>query len=94
MCSNCHIRDKAARKTQGLFECNNCNRVRTTNADYNCAMNILQRGLILSSLGGFLTYHKPQVIVDRNKMITKELTYFSGGRMSENIKLRSNACHF
>jgi putative transposase len=71
-CFNCHIRDKAARKTQGLFECDNCKIVRT-NADYNGSMNILQRGLgILSSPGGFLTYPKPSVIVERNKVITKE----------------------
>ena len=67
------MRDKAAaRKTQGLFECNNCEIVRT-NADYNGAMNILQRGLgILSSPWGFLAYPKPSVIVERNKVITKE----------------------
>jgi putative transposase len=71
-CFNCHIRNRAARRTQGLFECDNCKIVRT-NADYNSAMNILQRGLgILSSLGGFLTYPKPSVIVERNKVITKE----------------------
>jgi transposase len=39
------------------------------NADYNGAMNILQRGLgILSSLGGCLTYPRPSVIVERNKV--------------------------
>jgi hypothetical protein len=27
---------------------------------------------ILSTLGGFLTYPEPSVIIDRNKMITKE----------------------
>ncbi len=71
-CFNCHTRNKTARKTQGLFECGNC-RVKT-NGDYNGAMNILQRGFgILSSLGGFLTYPaEPSVIVDRNKVITKE----------------------
>ena len=58
--------------SQGLFECGNC-RVKT-NGDYNGGMNILQRGFgILSSLGGFLTYPaEPSVIVDRNKVITKE----------------------
>ncbi|PWU79421.1 MAG: hypothetical protein DLM72_17460 [Candidatus Nitrosopolaris wilkensis] len=74
-CFNCHVIDKTARKTQGLFKCNNCNVV-STNADYNGAMNILQRGLgILSSLRGFLTYPEPSVIVDRNKMITRELPH-------------------
>lgn len=77
-CFNCHIKNKKARKTQGLFQCSSCNI--KTNADYNGAMNILQRGVgILSTLGGFadrrfLTYPilEPSVIVDRNKMLTKE----------------------
>ncbi|MFY9868346.1 MAG: transposase [Candidatus Nitrosopolaris sp.] len=70
-CFNCRTKDKKARKTQGLFQCGNCS-IRT-NADYNGAMNILQRGVgILSTLGGFLTYPEPSVIIDRNKMITKE----------------------
>jgi hypothetical protein len=44
-----------------------------TNTDYNGAINILPRGFgILSTLGGFLTYPEPSVIIDRNKMITKE----------------------
>jgi putative transposase len=69
---NCRTKDKKARKTQGLFQCGNCS-IRT-NADYNGAMNILQRGVgILSTLGGFLTYPEPSVIIERNKMITKEL---------------------
>ncbi|HXX98647.1 MAG TPA: zinc ribbon domain-containing protein [Candidatus Bathyarchaeia archaeon] len=42
-CFNCRTKDKKARKTQGLFQCGNCS-IRT-NADYNGAMNILQRGL-------------------------------------------------
>jgi putative transposase len=33
-CFNCHTRDKTARKTQGLFECNNWKAVKA-NADYN-----------------------------------------------------------
>jgi putative transposase len=70
-CFNCRTKDKKARKTQGLFQCGNCS-IRT-NPDYNGAMNILQRGVgILSTLGGFLTYPEPSVIIDRNKMITKE----------------------
>ena len=70
-CFNCRTKDKKARKTQGLFQCGNCG-IRT-NADYNGAMNILQRGVgILSTLGGFVTYPEPSVIIDRNKMITKE----------------------
>jgi transposase len=49
-CFKCHTKDKKARKTQGLFQCGNCS-IRT-NADYNGAMNILQRGVgILSTLG-------------------------------------------
>src|SRR5215831_5873450 len=49
-CFNCHIRQKNARKTQGLYQCTNCSPV---DADYNGAMNILQRGLeILSNLVG------------------------------------------
>jgi putative transposase len=71
-CFNCHKRDKMARKTQGLYECSNCNVVKT-NADYNGAMNILQRALgILSNVGGFLTYPRLSVIVERGEMITKE----------------------
>jgi putative transposase len=70
-CFNCRTKDKKARKTQGLFQCGNCS-IRT-NADYNGAMNILQRGVgILSTLEGFLTYPEPSVIIDSNKMITKE----------------------
>jgi transposase len=49
------------------------------NADYNAAVNILQRGRgLLSRLGGFLTYpnfifeKQPSMIVDRNKMIMME----------------------
>jgi hypothetical protein len=46
-------------------------------------MNILQRGVgILSTLGGFLTYPEPSVIIDRNKMITKEPQMLSCRRMS------------
>jgi transposase len=60
------------RETQGLFQCGNCSIRKKT--DYNGAMNILQRGIgILSTLGGFLTYPEPSVIIDRNKMIAKEL---------------------
>ena len=74
-CFNCHTKDKKARKTQGLFQCGNCS-IRT-NADYNGAMNILQRGVgILSTLGGFLTYPEPSVITDSNKMITEEPQIF------------------
>ena len=40
-CHNCHVRDKTARKTQGLFICKNCGL--DTNADYNGSMNIMQR---------------------------------------------------
>ena len=70
-CFNCHTKDKQARKTQGLFQCGNCS-IRT-NADYNGAMNILQRGVeILSTLGDFLTYPEPLAIVERNKVTTKE----------------------
>jgi transposase len=70
-CFNCRTKDKKARKTQGLFPCGNCS-IRT-NADYNGAMNILQRGVgILSTLGGFLTYPEPSMIIERNKMIMKE----------------------
>jgi putative transposase len=70
-CFNCRTKDKKARKTQGLFQCGNCS-IRT-NADYNAAMNILQRGVgILSTLGGFLTYPEPPMIIERNKMIMKE----------------------
>ena len=70
-CFNCRTKDKKARKTQGLFQCGNCS-IRT-NADYNEAMNILQRGVgILSTLGAFLTYPEPSMIIDRNKMIMKE----------------------
>jgi len=72
-CFNCHKKDKKARKTQGLFQCNNPKCSVETNADYNGVMNIFQRGLgILSSLGGFLTYPEPSMIKDRNKMIMKE----------------------
>jgi putative transposase len=72
-CFNC--RTKKARKTQGLFQCDNCS-IRT-NADYNEAMNILQRGVgILSTLGGFLTYPEPSMIIERNKMIMKEPPLF------------------
>jgi hypothetical protein len=68
-CFNCHTKDRKARKTQGLFQCVNCS-IRA-NADYNGAMNILQRRFgILSTLGRFLTYPKPWVIIDKNKMIT------------------------
>ena len=54
-CHNCHVRDKAARKTQGMFECKNCRS--ECNADYNGSMNIMQRALgILSKVGGILDY--------------------------------------
>jgi putative transposase len=71
-CHNCHTRDKAARRVQGLYECKNCKV--SCNADYNGSMNIMQRALgILSSVGGTLTNPaEPLVIVERNKMITRE----------------------
>jgi len=72
-CHNCHVRDKTARKTQGLFICKNCRL--DTNADYNGSMNIMQRALgILSKAGGTLTIPKPElsVIAGRSKVFTKE----------------------
>jgi len=58
MAENADFQDKKARKTQGLFQCGNCS-IRT-NADYNGAMNILQRGVgILSTLGDI-----PRIIGD------------------------------
>jgi putative transposase len=86
-CFACGKRDKKSRKTQGLFQCKNKDCRQEMNAEYNVAMNILQRGLgILSSLGGIadrrlfvrplpktnLIYPEPSVIADRSKMITKE----------------------
>src|SRR5206468_6674673 len=54
-CHNCHVRDRNARMSQGLFECNNCGL--ETNADYNGSMNIMQRALgILSRVGDSLDY--------------------------------------
>jgi IS605 OrfB family transposase len=50
-CFFCQKRSKKSRKTQGLFLCKFCNK--EMNADFNGAMNLLQRGLgTLSSLGG------------------------------------------
>jgi putative transposase len=71
-CHNCHTKDKGARRVQGLYECKNCKV--SCNADYNGSMNIMQRALgILSSVGGTLTNPaEPLVIVERNKMITRE----------------------
>ena len=70
-CHNCHVRDKAARKTQGMFECKNCRS--ECNADYNGSMNIMQRALgILSKVGGILIIPEPLVIAGRSKMITEE----------------------
>jgi putative transposase len=70
-CHNCHIRDKTARKTQGLFQCKNCKT--ECNADYNGSRNILQRALgLLSKAGGTLTIPEPLVIAGRSKVITGE----------------------
>ena len=70
-CHNCHVRDKAARKTQGLFICKNCGM--ETNADYNGSRNILQRALgVLSKVGGTLTIPELSVIAGRSKVITRE----------------------
>ena len=70
-CHNCHVRDRNARLSQGLFECNNCGL--ETNADYNGSMNIMQRALgILSRVGGSLTIPEPLVIAGRSKVITEE----------------------
>lgn len=72
-CHNCHVRDKAARKTQGLFECGNCGS--SINADYNGSMNIMQRALgMLSKVGGILTIptEEPLEIADRSKVIREE----------------------
>jgi IS605 OrfB family transposase len=70
-CHNCHVRDKNARKTQGLFQCDNCGV--KMNADYNGSRNILQRASgILSKAGGQLTSPELSVIADRSKVITKE----------------------
>ncbi len=70
-CHNCHVRDKTARKTQGLFKCENCGL--NTNADYNGSRNILQRALgVLSKVGGTLTIPELSVIAGRSKVITKE----------------------
>jgi putative transposase len=49
-CHNCYARNKAARITQGLYQCSNCQI--SFNADYNGSMNIMHRALgILSSVG-------------------------------------------
>jgi putative transposase len=72
-CHLCNRRDKAARKTQGLFSCSNCGL--ETNADYNGSMNIMQRALgILSKVGGtLLAIPEPLVIAERkSKVITGE----------------------
>ena len=53
-CHNCHVRDKAARKTQRMFECKNCGS--QCNADYNGSMNIMQRALGILSKVGHLDY--------------------------------------
>jgi len=77
-CHNCHVRDRAARKTQGLFRCKNCGL--QTNADYNGSMNIMQRALgILSKVGGTLTIPEPLVIAGRSKVITEESPALQGG---------------
>ncbi|MGA9154192.1 MAG: transposase [Candidatus Nitrosopolaris sp.] len=57
-CCKCGTRSKKSRKSQGLYKCksNNCNEI---NADYNAAMNLLQRGVgILSTLGGLRSSFK------------------------------------
>jgi IS605 OrfB family transposase len=71
-CHNCHVRDKDARKTQGLFQCKNCRL--GTNADYNGSMNIMQRALgILSRVGGILTLpSEPLVMAGRSHVIRGE----------------------
>jgi putative transposase len=70
-CHNCHIRDKNARETQGLFRCKNCGL--ETNADYNGSMNIMQRALgTLSKVGGMLTLPEPLVMAGRSHVIREE----------------------
>ncbi|MEW5840835.1 MAG: transposase [Thermoproteota archaeon] len=70
-CHRCNRRDKAARKTQGLFRCSSCGL--ETNADYNGSMNIMQRALgILSKAGGLLAYPKLPVMADRSHVIAEE----------------------
>jgi putative transposase len=70
-CHNCHIRDKSARKTQGLFHCRNCGL--QMNADYNGSMNILQRALgVLSKVRGILTIPELSVMAEGSHVITKE----------------------
>jgi len=70
-CHNCHIRDKSARKTQGLFHCRNCGL--QMNADYNGSMNILKRALgVLSKVRGILTIPELSVMAEGSHVITKE----------------------